>query len=83
MLPRQRKPSRRYKDEESVHGSGGKAPPTPPPPMPDMGQILAAFMVTIPRQGERNDMVGCPSITFFKHNPPMFDGSERPMAADD
>jgi len=23
------------------------------------------------------------SITFFKHNPPMFDGSEGPIAADD
>jgi hypothetical protein len=84
MPPRQRKPPRRYRDEESVHGSGGKAsPPPPPPPMPNMGQAVAALMVAIARHGERNDMVGCPSNTFFKHNPPMFDGSEGPIAADD
>jgi hypothetical protein len=83
MPHRQRKPPRRYRDEKSVHESGDEAPPPPPPPLPDMGQVVAALMAVIPRHGERNNMVGCPSITFFKHKPPMFDGSEGPIAADD
>ncbi|XP_062173566.1 uncharacterized protein LOC133879031 [Alnus glutinosa] len=59
MPPRQSKPPRPYRDEESVHGSGGEAPPPPPPPpppfppplpppMPDLGQFVAALIAAIP-----------------------------------
>jgi hypothetical protein len=57
-------------------------PPPPPSPMPNMTQFLVALMASMPRPIEQNDTVGCSSADFLKHNSPMFDGSEGPMAAD-
>jgi hypothetical protein len=95
MPPRKCKPPRRYRDEELVHGNGGEAPPhppppppqpfppPPPPPMPDLGQFVAALIAAIPRQVENVDAIGCSSIAFFKHIPPVFNGSEGPLEADE
>jgi hypothetical protein len=75
-----------------VNGSGGDTPPPPPPPppappppphVPDLERFWAALMAAIPRQVECTETVGCSSVTFFKHNSPVFDGSDGPMAADD
>jgi mRNA deadenylase 3'-5' endonuclease subunit Ccr4 len=66
-------------------------PPSPPPPpqMPDMAkfrandmQFMMTMMAAMPRQGEQNEMAGCSSANFFRHNSPMFDGSAGPLAAD-
>jgi hypothetical protein len=92
MPPRQRQVPPRYRDEESVHRSGGNAPPPPPspppppplpPPMPDMGHFVAALMAAIPAQRECMDTVGCSSALFSRQNSPEFFGEEGPMMADD
>jgi hypothetical protein len=40
-------------------------------------------MVATPRQEKCVEMIGCSLAHLFRHNSPVFDGSERPMAADD
>ncbi len=51
--------------------------------MPDVGQLVATLLATIPRQAERDETVSYSSATFFRHNSPMFDESEGPMPAND
>jgi len=58
-------------------------PPPPPPPTSDLGQFVAALIAAIPRQVENVDAIGCSSIAFFKHSPPVFNGSEGPLEADE
>jgi hypothetical protein len=44
---------------------------------------VAALIAAIPAQRERNDLVGCSSALFSRHNSPEFFGEEGPMMADD
>jgi hypothetical protein len=84
MPPRRRQAPHRYQDEESIHGSGGNAPPgPPPPPMPNMGQFVAALMAAIPALRERMDIVRCSSAFFSRQNSLEFFGEEGPMMAND
>jgi len=87
MPPRQRRPPRRYRDEGSVHGSGGEAPPPPPPSpplqMPDFGLFWEALMAAAPRAAERAPVEGCTPADFLQLRPPEFQGNEGAIAADD
>jgi len=90
MPPRQRPPLHNGEEESSVgdQAGGDTPPPSPPPPppppppqMPDLAQFWAALIAVVLGHRERN-MVGCSSATFFRHNSPVFDGNEGPMAVD-
>jgi hypothetical protein len=89
MSPRQRLPIHIEEESSSSVGDrvGGDSPPPPPshlppPQMPDMAQFWEALKAAAPGQGEHNNTVGCSSANFFRHNSPVFDGSEGPMATD-
>lgn len=88
MPPRQRLPLRNEEEESMNDRDGGDLPP-PPPQMPDMAQFWAnatyfmtTMMAAMPRKGKRNEIVGCSSANFFRHNSPVFDGSAGPLAPD-
>jgi hypothetical protein len=88
MPPKWWKVARHDEGEGSVNRSCSDAPPPPPPPppsppMPDLGQFVVALMATIPREAEWVKVIGCSLATFFRHNSPVFDGREGPMAGDE